>query len=273
MADRPLADFAPAAAAVLPLLSRRDTGGGHVIVRFANPWGAIDPGRFVMAQPVTPGVRARDPLLKRPYSVMDADADGFDLLVKVVGRGTALLAAARPGDPFEVVGPLGRPFAPPPPGRPVWMVGGGIGIAPFVALSRALRARDPAADLTAFIGGRGAADIQCRDELAALGVRTVIATETGEAGVRGRITVALDAALAERAPGVTPAVFTCGPNAMMAAVAERGLGAGLDVQVSLEAYMACGFGICVGCAHPTADGGYLRVCREGPCVDARVLAW
>jgi dihydroorotate dehydrogenase electron transfer subunit len=36
----------------------------------------------------------------------------------------------------------------------------------------------------------------------------------------------------------------------------------------METPMACGFGACMGCAVPLADGGYMRLCTDGPVVNA-----
>jgi dihydroorotate dehydrogenase electron transfer subunit len=36
--------------------------------------------------------------------------------------------------------------------------------------------------------------------------------------------------------------------------------------------MACGFGACFGCVAPLAAGGYVRVCVDGPVLEAARLA-
>jgi dihydroorotate dehydrogenase electron transfer subunit len=64
------------------------------------------------------------------------------------------------------------------------------------------------------------------------------------------------------------AVYACGPPGMLEAVraicAERGVAA----ELAMEAPMACGFGACFGCAVPLAEGGYMRLCVDGPVVNA-----
>jgi dihydroorotate dehydrogenase electron transfer subunit len=79
----------------------------------------------------------------------------------------------------------------------------------------------------------------------------------------------------ERAPGCV--VCACGPHGMMRAAAGLCRRQGVACQVSLEEYMACGFGVCVGCAVETASGEgygrYQRVCVDGPVFDARQLRW
>jgi hypothetical protein len=38
----------------------------------------------------------------------------------------------------------------------------------------------------------------------------------------------------------------------------------------MESGMACGFGACFGCVVPTRNG-YVRLCVDGPVLDARLL--
>jgi dihydroorotate dehydrogenase electron transfer subunit len=68
-------------------------------------------------------------------------------------------------------------------------------------------------------------------------------------------------------------VYTCGPEPMMAKIAELSAAHDVPCQASLETPMACGFGVCLGCAVPTNDGSYLYACVEGPCVDAHRIDW
>ncbi|NIV49610.1 MAG: dihydroorotate dehydrogenase electron transfer subunit, partial [Gammaproteobacteria bacterium] len=42
---------------------------------------------------------------------------------------------------------------------------------------------------------------------------------------------------------------------------------------SLENQMACGFGVCLGCAVPLAGGGFALLCRDGPMLAASAVAW
>jgi dihydroorotate dehydrogenase electron transfer subunit len=60
---------------------------------------------------------------------------------------------------------------------------------------------------------------------------------------------------------------------MMRRAAELALGAGAGCEVSLENRMACGYGVCLGCAVPRREAGYALVCREGPVFDAQALRW
>jgi dihydroorotate dehydrogenase electron transfer subunit len=101
-----------------------------------------------------------------------------------------------------------------------------------------------------------------------------IATEDGSRGVRGRVTVLLEEALAElAAAGQQGKVYTCGPEPMMAAVAKLCEARGVACEVSLETPMACGYGVCLGCPIARRAGGFLYACTEGPCVDAAAIDW
>jgi dihydroorotate dehydrogenase electron transfer subunit len=95
-----------------------------------------------------------------------------------------------------------------------------------------------------------------------------VTTEDGSRGLRGRVTDALPDLV-----GDGTEVYACGPDRMMAAVAEQCAARQIRCEVSLETPMACGYGVCLGCPVPTSDGGYLYACMHGPCVDAERVAW
>jgi dihydroorotate dehydrogenase electron transfer subunit len=241
-------------------------------LRVGPGWPGSEPGQFVMLSPGALAAAPRfDPLLPRPMAVYRAHGSGaaseIEILYKVTGRGTALLAGATVGERVRVVGPLGRPFEPPAPGERAVLVGGGTGIASLHDLAVRAAARGP---VLVLLGARRAGDLMGEADFAALGVELRIATEDGSAGERALVTELLPAALA--APG--PArVYACGPTPMMRRAAEIARQHGVPCVVSLENRMACGFGICLGCAVPWAAGGFALVCRDGPVFAAETLAW
>ena len=104
----------------------------------------------------------------------------------------------------------------------------------------------------------------------ALEVPLEVSTEDGSLGRQGRVTDLLEDVLAGGEPF---RVFCCGPTPMMRRVAELAEAAGRPCMVSLENPMACGFGVCLGCAAPMRAGGYALVCREGPVFAASDLSW
>jgi dihydroorotate dehydrogenase electron transfer subunit len=231
-----------------------------------DAWPASEPGQFVMLSPGSlPAAPRFDPLLPRPMAVFRREGGALDVLYKVTGRGTALLAAARPGERIRVVGPLGHGFPLPEPGERAVLVGGGTGIASLYDLAARASARGP---VTALLGAQTADALMAVDAFGALGVELGIATEDGSRGHRGRVTELLGPALAGRAR-----VYACGPTPMMRAAAEQAERAGRPCLVSLENRMACGFGVCLGCAVPRrGGGGFGLVCKEGPVFPSAGLA-
>jgi dihydroorotate dehydrogenase electron transfer subunit len=201
------------------------------------------------------------------------DQARVEILYKAEGRGTRLMADARLGDRFALVGPLGRPFPAIGPGERAVLVGGGTGVASLFELAESA---DPEASVDVLLGARSADDLMGRDDYAGLSrVRVEVATEDGSLGHRGRVTALLEPLLG-RDPGLT--VYACGPTPMMAACAKLAAAAGVRCFVSLENNMACGFGVCLGCAAPLATAidapkAYALVCRAGPVFEASVVAW
>lgn len=248
-------------------LHRRDSIGAayHVLTFEADAPIVARAGQFAMVRGAAWGDA---PLLPRPMSLLTS-GDRPSMLVKVVGEGTARMAHAQSGELFDVLAPLGRPFRPCPPERRPILVAGGVGVAPLIYLARDLHAAGVRP--LALYGGRGAADLPLDAELAALS-ELRLATEDGTRGAAGRVTVLLERTLAELG-GAAAKVYTCGPDAMMAAVAALCAGAGVPCEVSLETPMACGYGVCLGCPVPRREGGYLYACTEGPCIDAAAIDW
>lgn len=235
--------------------SRRELGA-YTLLSYRWPDGGVEPGRFVMARasgyPVT-----LDPFLARPFSFYDYEDGVASLLFEVRGRGTALLGRAT--ETIEVTAPLGKGFGVEDPGGRAALLGGGIGVAPLKILGRELSARGISHDV--FLGFLDAETAAAADDFPG----ATVATMDGSAGTRGTV---LDAA-----PNLEdyPAVYACGPNAMLAAVKKAAGTNGLR-ELSVEERMGCGNGSCNGCAVPV-HGGYVRSCIEGPVFRAEVLAW
>ena len=197
---------------------------------------------------------APGPLLRRPFSVYRAAGDRVEVVLKTVGVGTAQLLAMNVGDRLSCLGPLGHGFEVAPGAREVVLVSGGLGVAPMPLAAR--QAREAGARVT-WVHGARTADELCSE---AEGDRIVWATDDGSRGI---------AATAVAAAPDGGAVFACGPNRMLSAVAERWP----DALVSIETYMGCGTGVCLGCAVPLKRGGYDRACKEGPVYRAADVEW
>ena len=243
-----------------------DAGPGYRFLELEAPRlaDALAPGQFVHVR--VPGLEPT--ALRRPFSVFDADGGRVTLLYKVVGRGTAALARAQVGDAVEVLGPLGHGFPSSSKGVPL-LVGGGYGVAPLHFLAK--RLKDPRAIL--FVGGRTKDDLLALDRFAALGVEVRIATNDGSAGEKGFVTGPLDAALEGlRARGEAFELFTCGPDGLLKAVADRAVAAKMPGWISMDRRMVCGVGACYACIQKTVRGNS-RCCVEGPVFRAEDLVW
>jgi dihydroorotate dehydrogenase electron transfer subunit len=260
------------------LFSTRLSGDYAVIgLRAPEIAESIRPGQFVMIR-TAPG---DDPLLRRPYSVFDRlrEADGrpigFSILNKRAGVGSRLLFDATAGSRFPCLGPLGRPFSAPPAGSAAWMIAGGTGLAPFATLGEELAAAGVPRRL--FYGARTGAELFCLDRFERCGVETVLATEDGTRGEAGRVTVPLARELAARGGSLPVALYACGPEAMLRAVAELAERHGLPCEVATERRMGCGMGGCYSCVVKvrTPEGGarFARSCLEGPVFRAADVVW
>jgi dihydroorotate dehydrogenase electron transfer subunit len=258
----------------IPLVGRESLGGAYVRLTFRHPEVAHEarPGQFVMIKSQAPS----DSLLRRPFSILTIDptAETFSLFLKAVGPGSRALFDMQPGQLASCLGPLGNPFTLPPAGTEALLIAGGYGIAPFRIMSEAL-ARQSARALV-FYGGRTAADLPMRGAFADLGVPVVAATEDGSEGTKGRVTAPLEKYLDEVPSPV--ALYACGPDAMMHAVAKIAARRGLPAQVSLDPWMGCGVGTCLGCVVKIqkADEGKAKnrcACTVGPVFDSAEVVW
>jgi len=238
---------------------------------------AWQPGQFAM---LSTGDRY-DPLLRRPFSIYNsydpADPPGsLKFLYKIFGRGSAIMAAARPGDRLDCLFPLGQGFSPDlSGGGRLILTAGGAGIASLHPLAAA-EVRAGRAPLLLF-GARGAAELPAAAPTTALGVETLIATDDGSSGHKGYVSELLDGFLAGRA-GQGDVVCACGPTPMMKETARVAASRGAACHLALESTMACGFGVCVGCVVGTREGGrgeerYLRTCIDGPVMNAAEIVW
>lgn len=231
------------------------------------------PGHFAMLQ-AGDGLR---PYLRRAFSIADvttlSGVPCIEVVVKAVGVGTEALGRYAEGTPIPVLAPLGVPFPTDDlgPSDRVALVAGGIGLAPLVFLARRLSERGLSADL--FYGGRNESEVLKRPDFERfLGAhRCRYATDDGSLGRRGLVTDLLRASLEA---GITyKRVYACGPVPMFRSLAALLAQARVEGSFALEAEMACGFGVCLGCVVPGADGRFLTVCTDGPCLPATAIDW
>jgi dihydroorotate dehydrogenase electron transfer subunit len=239
-----------------------DELGAYRVLRVADPAGPEpEPGQFAMlaAAERWGGGEDERPYLPRAFSIARCVGGEAHFLLEDVGPGTRRLCELREGDGLWALGPLGRGFTAPSDGRRAILAGGGVGIAPLAILQDTL-AEAP----TVLLGFRD----RSRAEGAALLRDARVATDDGSAGHHGLLTDLLELELQRDSHAV---VYACGPAPMLEAV--RAICAARDVpaQLALEAGMACGFGACFGCVVERRGGGFLRVCLDGPVLDAAQL--
>ena len=258
----------------IPLVGRDALGGAFVRLTFRHPEVAhgARAGQFVMIKAGT----SAEPPLRRPFSILSVDPsqETFSLFLKAVGRGSRALFDMEPGDIAQCLGPLGRPFAPPPPGHEALLVAGGYGIAPFRIFSEELVRQGTRAHI--FYGGRSSADLPMRDAFADLGVPVTLTTDDGSMGTAGRVTGPVET-YAETLGG-RAVLYACGPDAMLHAVAGIAERRALAAQLSLDPWMGCGVGTCLGCVVPIQHAEEPKpknrcACTEGPVFDFAQIVW
>lgn len=235
-------------------------------------------------------------LLARPFGVHRANADGsVEIMFKVLGRGTRLLAEAQPGVELDVLGPIGNGFDLAHPPQTAVLVAGGTGIAPLYLLAE--RLHEAGAELVILVGTGYAVPMTVSDsedvvhfldeevtavidEYVGLDALVRIATIRPRKGCYTGTSVDL---LSQYLNALKPeqrcgkAIFSCGPWAMQAAVADLAAKFELPCQVLLEERMGCGLGACMACVckirQESGEYKYKRVCVDGPVFRAEDVGW
>ncbi len=229
---------------------------------------SIEPGQFFDL--AVPGDSTH--LLRLPFSYACADrASGeVEFAFRIRGEGTERLASLSEGTPTDLLGPAGRGWTVPEGTRRALLVAGGRGVVTLVALAEELHRRSVPFHVVQ--GASTAAGIVYTarlEELAGGGAAVRPVTEDGSVGTAG---LASEVACELIASGDCDAVFACGPDGMMAAVAAACAASGVPCQVSMERLMACGFGACTTCLVDTRHGRK-GACKEGPVFDAQEVLW
>jgi len=248
------------------IIENRALGNGYFVIRLGgcDSLAGSRPGQFLMLR----GDWGRDPLLPRPMSLLSVAPEGrADLLGRAVGRGTRLLETAPPGTRVSVLGPLGNGFPDPAADVTDLLVAGGVGMPPLFMQAEQAGRRGLIDRCEMIYGGRTSRDLVLLGEMRALGLATHLATEDGSVGRRGRVTSALEARIEHHrgaASARTLRIMACGPREMLWAVARIAETHGLECHLSVEEQMACGIGVCLGCAIPSRSRPYRYACSEGP---------
>ncbi len=245
-------------------------------IHFPRVAHAAKAGQFVEVK----AVDSYDPLLPRPFSInhVDRELGTFAILYEARGHFTKQISCKKPGDELAVLGPLGTPY---PLNAAecdeVLLVAGGLGIASFLLAARMLKERKSRCPVRLFYGARSSEAVVQVPEFQRLGVECHITTDDGSLGEKGLAINPLKRYLDSNPPNTV--IYACGPEPMLRAVSALAEQKGVRCYLSLETYMSCGIGVCMGCAIKLrSDTGaneweYRRACVEGPVVDASRLIW
>ena len=238
-------------------------------------------------------------LLRRPFSFTNVTTKKnktiAELLYCVVGPATLRMTTISPGDSLSVIGPLGNGFSVPDGKKTTLLVVGGMGVPPLLHLAKHLTSssRPPGLNIIAFAGAKTEKELpfeSCLDEIsqqlgfslpefAKFGVESFVATDDGSAGYHGFVTDCLAEWLSKSPlPTKDIIIYSCGPESMLAKMAELAKEKNIDCQLSLERRMACGIGLCQSCAVECRVPGsnetvYKMCCKDGPVFDSKEVVF
>jgi dihydroorotate dehydrogenase electron transfer subunit len=252
--------------------------GRYLLAELSAPAGFknASPGQFLHIRIAD----TCDPLLRRPMSIHDVSSGRIKILYEAVGKGTQLLSQKKAGSELDLLGPLGHGFNLKQlvTAQKVYIIAGGMGVAPLFFLAKKLVTshQSPVTrkrKIIVLIGAKTKNLVLCEKEFKTLGCEVQIATEDGSKGFRGRVTELLKDLLGSPVTShQSPVICACGPKPMLAAVADIAVKARIPAQVSLEEFMGCGLGACLGCVIRTT-AGYKRICHDGPVFDSHEIIW
>lgn len=203
-------------------------------------------------------------LLRRPISVCDWQENLLRIVFEVRGEGTAWLAARKPGEKLDLLGPLGKGFD--ISGKKLLLVGGGVGVPPLLACARTAGVRS-----TAVLGFRSADRVMLAGDFEEAHCPVTLCTDDGSLGKHGFVDGQVRELL-KKGSGFTD-ILACGPKPMLRSVARAAADFGVSCQVSMEERMGCGVGACLVCACKMQNGTYKHVCKDGPVFNAAEVDW
>ena len=276
------------------ILSNIKIGPGYYKMYLEAPYIArlAKPGQFLQ-------IRCNDslePFLRRPFSIhrikgQESRAKGIEILYEVVGKGTEVLVKKKEGEFLDILGPLGNGFSLPritTEGSPersrvtnherrttnskstAIIIAGGIGAAPLVFLAEELA--EKRIKTIVLLGAKTKHNILCERDFRKLGAEVHVATDDGTFGHKGFVTRLFQNIVKTLNLKLQTKVYACGPEPMLKNIGRLCVNQGIECQVSVEEYMACGIGACLGCVVKTKKGDRL-VCRDGPVFNSSELLW
>ena len=225
------------------------------------------PGNFIE-------VRVHDdiePFLRRPISIYNMDKENgiLEFIFQEKGKGTKILSARREEELIDIIGPLGFGTFKYSNFENLAIIGGGIGVFPLYELAKCAKSENK--NVNTYLGFRNKDLVVLEEEFKNVSNNLTIATDDGSYAQKG---FAIDFLKKDIEEGKVDSIYACGPLPMLRAVRALALEKNIPCQISLEEKMACGLGVCLGCAVKTAVSPkdapeYWHVCKAGPVFQAK----
>ncbi len=231
---------------------------------------AIIPGQFIMVQTSENGF----PLFRRPFSVCGIVRDGIEILYHRRGAGTKQMSLFRAGDIISIIAPLGSGFVFSESIRKVYIIAGGIGIAPLLFLMKKLN--KSGIKLEVFVGAENYDKLLNPEKFGINDMPVHFATDDGSVGFKGVVSELFNDFMQTKqnlSDIEKTCICSCGPLPMLKKIANLAEKFNIRCYVSVESRMACGVGACLGCAVSVKEAGredlYKRTCFDGPVFDIK----
>ena len=225
------------------------------------------PGNFIEIR-VNDGI---DPFLRRPISIYNLDKENgiLEFIFQVKGKGTEILSKKEEGTDIDIIGPLGNGTFKFEKYKNIAIIGGGIGIFPLYELSK--EAKQNGVKVNCYLGFRNKDFVMLEKEFEEITDNLTITTDDGTYKEKG---FAIDYLIKDMENEKYECIYACGPLPMLKAIQKYANENNINCQISLEEKMACGLGVCLGCAVKTAKSPkdapeYWHVCKGGPVFRAK----
>lgn len=212
-----------------------------------------------------------EPFLRRPISIYNLDRENgiLEFIFQVKGKGTEILSKNKIGDLIDIVGPLGYGTFKYENYDNLAIIGGGIGVFPLYELAKC--AKKDNKNVNIYLGFRNKEYVVLEDEFKNVSDNLTITTDDGSYSEKG---FAINFLEKDIEAGKVDSIYACGPLPMLKAVQKLAIEKNIPCQISLEEKMACGLGVCLGCAVKTAKSPkeapeYWHVCKAGPVFQAK----
>lgn len=212
-----------------------------------------------------------EPFLRRPISIynMIKEEGILEFIFQVKGKGTKVLSERQENELIDIVGPLGYGIFKYEDYDKIGIIGGGIGVFPLYELGKS--AKQDKKNINTYLGFRNKELVVLEKEFNEISNKLIISTDDGSYGEKG---FAIDFLKKDIEDGKIDSIYACGPLPMLRAVRELAIEKNMPCQISLEEKMACGLGVCLGCAVKTSKSSkespeYWHVCKAGPVFQAK----